>query len=113
VTQLAAWLREIAAELWSANDSGVPLEAVWFLPGQVLEFRDAGVKVIVRVVDDGDRLIAILVDGLEHEIERALRELAISIIEVLVHWSGIDRFVVRYGFLNLAVVGVEQNLDVR
>ena len=84
------------------------------LPGQVLELRDAGVGVLVRIVDDRRRLEHWPVERLELEFERAVRQLAEAVVEVLVDRARC-RSSRRYGIivLDLAVVGVEHDLDVR
>ena len=52
------------------------------LTGQVLELGDPGVLVVVREVDGADRLEARRVVGLEAEVERAVGQLAVGVVEV-------------------------------
>ena len=47
-----------------------------FLPGQVFEFRDAGVCVVVRIIHDGHGLKLRLVQGLMFKLQAPIREFA-------------------------------------
>src|SRR3712207_7556215 len=52
------------------------------LTGELLELRDARISVVVRVVHDRDGQDLFLVDCLVLELQRAVRQLAETVIEV-------------------------------
>jgi hypothetical protein len=58
------------------------------LPGQMFEFRDAGIGMIVRIVDRSDALMAYDIrQMLMFEAEIAVRQVAVTIIEIRVDWA--------------------------
>ena len=84
-----------------------------FLPGQVLELGHARVGVVVGIIDHRHRLVERLVERLELELQRSIRQAPESIIEVRVDWTGVDERTIRDDVFHFAEVAVEQHLDVR
>ena len=83
------------------------------LTGDVFDLRDPGEGVVVGIVDDRDRLMTRGLEGFELELERPVRQLAETEVEVLVDGTGEHDTVIGDRALDLAVVGVQQDLDVR
>src|SRR5262249_52681094 len=84
-----------------------------FLPGQMLEFGDASEWIIIGIIDYSDRLELGLVERFMFEFEAAVRKFAEPEIEELIHRTGINNLAARDRILDVAIVRVEQNPDIR
>jgi hypothetical protein len=86
---------------------GVPL------PGQILEFGDPRIRVLVRIVNNRRLLVPLGVDDFVPEVERTVRQLTVAEIEKFVDATGLDHLPIWDDTLNLPIVSVEHELDVR
>lgn len=83
------------------------------LAGQLFELRDTCVRFIARVVDDGRRLRALDLDGLEDEFERTIRQGTEAFAEVLVDRARIDELIEVRAIRGLCEGCPEDDLNVR
>lgn len=74
------------------------------LSGQVLEFRDAGVIEVVRIIHYRHRLKLFAIDGLVLEVERPIREPPETEIEILIDRSAVDELPESYPRAHLAII---------
>src|SRR5690554_1039605 len=86
---------------------------VMALARELLELRDPGVLVVVRVVDGAHGLGFLYLQGLEPELERAVGEPPEGVIEVRVDRPGVYEPAVLDLVSDLLEVGAEHDLDVR
>src|SRR5450759_610564 len=78
----------IAFGFWIFPDHG---SSRMGLPGQMFEFRDSGIGMIVRIVDCSDWLMARDIrQMLMFEAQTAVRQAPITIIEIGIDWPRID-----------------------
>jgi hypothetical protein len=82
------------------------------LTGEVLELRHPRVRVLVRVVDDGDGLELLTVQRPKFEPQGAVREATVAIVEERIHRARVDQMPVADVLDHVAVVGVEHDPDV-
>ena len=59
-----------------------------------------------------DRLVQFFIEGLELELEGAVRELAVDEVKILIHRSGKDQLAVRNHVNHFLIVGVEHDLNI-
>ena len=83
------------------------------LAGQVFEFRNARVSLVLRVIDDRGLLICLDVIGLVFEFQRTVRQFAVAIVEKRIDRSGIDQLLVLDIIYDLAIVTIKKHLDTR
>ncbi len=83
-----------------------------FLSGQVFEFCDPRIWVLIREIDHGNRLVLFLIQCLELELKGAVGKLAINEIKILVDRPGKDQLPIGNHINDLLVIGVEHNLNV-
>jgi hypothetical protein len=81
------------------------------LSGQILELGDPGVEVVVRVIDDRDRLRDRYFQCFPLKLQGSIWQFAKAIVEVFVDGTGGNDFVVQDAAFDLAIVGFQQNLD--
>ncbi len=79
--------------------------------GEVLVFGDAGVILRHRIIHHRNRLELLDIDGAVIETQRTVGQLAIAPVEELVDRTREDQPVVRNLILDLAVVGLQHDLD--
>src|SRR5688500_338167 len=80
--------------------------------GPLLQLRNTRIRIFIRVIDYSYWLVLFLIEGLELELKRAVRQFAIDEPEILIHWSSKDHFPVRDHIHDFLVICVEHDLDV-
>jgi hypothetical protein len=83
------------------------------LPGQIFEFGNPCIRLFVRIVNDRRLLVPLRVNGFVPEVERTVRQRTVAKIEKFVDATGVDHRFIRDDPMNLLIVSVEHELDVR
>jgi hypothetical protein len=78
----------------------------------VLKLRHARITVIVRIIDHGNGLNILAAQSLVFELQRAVRQPAKPVIEILIHRAREDQFVEIYLINNIAVIALQVDCNV-
>src|SRR5687767_10811630 len=81
------------------------------LASEIFEFCDARVWMFIGIVDHGSTLKALDGKRLMFELERAVRQFAVLVIEVFVYGAGVDDASKREAGGNISIVTVQENFD--